>query len=270
MTGLATQVGNAPFTPALGGVESGVEFGVDFDPVSGKLRVVSETGQNFLLDPDTGVLSSMGEALVYAAGEPEAGQTPSVTAVAYTRNFKDAGTTTLYGLDWRRNTLVRIGSHTGTPLSPSTGQTFTTGPLLNGFGVTELAGFDIAASDANAYAAMRSTDARAGSIFYTINLDTGAATQVGTIGGGESLRDVTALSRPSDLFAVTASHRLLRFSSATPGLFTDFGVIGPLQSGGERIVALDCCPRGRRRSPAHRRKPLLQLQHLHLQQFLCR
>jgi hypothetical protein len=242
VTGRATQVGAAPFTPPLDPTP-GLEFGVDFDPVSDKLRVVSDAGQSLLLDPDTGA-AAPSPALVYAPGDANAGQTPSVTAIAYTNNFRGAAAKTLYGLDWRRNTLVRIGQPSTGVGEPPTGQTFTVGPLQTGFGVTELAGFDVAAADATAYAALRSTDALAGSVFYTVNLDTGAASQVGPVGGGEFVRDVTALSRPSGLFAVTASNKLLRFNSAAPGTIIDFYGIPPLQSPGERVVGLDCCPRG--------------------------
>ncbi|HEU4597679.1 MAG TPA: DUF4394 domain-containing protein, partial [Pyrinomonadaceae bacterium] len=244
VTGLATQVGASPFTPPLEGVALGVEFGVDFDPVSDKLRVVNDSGQNFSLDPDTGAVVSTLPPLVYAGGEAEAGQTPSVTAIAYTNNFRGASSKTLYSLDWRRNTLVRIGQPLTGSGEPPAGQTFTVGSLSTGFGVTELAGFDVAASDATAYAALRSTDALISSIFYTVNLDTGAATQVGAIGGGEFVRDVTALSRPSQLFAFTASHKLLRFDSTAPGTIINTYTIPSLQSPGEKIVATDCCPRG--------------------------
>ncbi|HEU4596609.1 MAG TPA: DUF4394 domain-containing protein, partial [Pyrinomonadaceae bacterium] len=91
---------------------------------------------------------------------------------------------------------------------------------------------------------LRSTDALVSSIFYIVNLDTGAATQVGAIGGGEFVRDVTALSRPSQLFAFTASHKLLRFDSTAPGTILNTYTIPSLQSPGEKIVATDCCPRG--------------------------
>ncbi len=243
VTGLATRVGTTPFTPALDSTP-GLEFGVDFNPVSDKLRVVSETGQNFLLDPNTGAVTATDPALVYASGQQDAGQAASVSAIAYTNNFRGATVKTLYGLDWRRNTLVRVGQLSTSVGEPPTGQTFTVGSLQTGFGVTELAGFDVAASDTTAYAALRSTDSLGTSRFYTVNLSTGAASEVGTIGGGEFVRDVTALSRPSGLFAVTASHKLLRFNSAAPGTIIDFYGIPALQSPSERIVGTDCCPRG--------------------------
>jgi len=49
LTGIAVAVGPA-FTPAL----SGTSFGFDFNPVVDRIRVVSDTGQNLRLDPDTG------------------------------------------------------------------------------------------------------------------------------------------------------------------------------------------------------------------------
>ena len=49
VTGVATAVG-AAFTPAL----SGTAFGFDFNPTVDRIRVVSDTGQNLRLNPDTG------------------------------------------------------------------------------------------------------------------------------------------------------------------------------------------------------------------------
>src|ERR1041384_839244 len=53
-TGAATQVGSAPFTPAL----SGTEFGFDFNPTVDRIRLVSDTGQNLRLNPDTGAVAA--------------------------------------------------------------------------------------------------------------------------------------------------------------------------------------------------------------------
>src|SRR4029079_18534350 len=48
VSGVATQVGTGTFAPAL----SGTNFGVDFNPVTDRLRVVSDADQNFRLNPN--------------------------------------------------------------------------------------------------------------------------------------------------------------------------------------------------------------------------
>jgi hypothetical protein len=235
VTGAATQVGSGSFTPSL----SGIEFGLDFDPATDRLRVVSNTGQNLRLDPNTGAVVSADSALIFAPGEPQAGAQPDITGVAYTNNFKGAASSTLYAIDWRRGQLQRIGSPDGSPVSPNMGQVFTVGTLGTGFQITEMVGFDIAANSGTAYAALRSADALSGSVFCTINLSTGAATQQGQIGGGEFIRDLTVIERAVDLLAITASNKLLRFNSGNPGTIISSANITNLQSTNERIIGLD-------------------------------
>src|SRR5207253_11219827 len=53
-TGIAVAVGG-PFTPAL----SGTAFGFDFNPTADRIRVVSDTGQNLRLNPDTGPVAGI-------------------------------------------------------------------------------------------------------------------------------------------------------------------------------------------------------------------
>lgn len=234
VTGAARQVGNAPFTPTL----NGVEFGLDFDPTMDRLRVVSNTGQNLRLDPSNGSVIATDTALVFAAGEPVAG-VPDITGVAYTNNFNGGAAATLYGIDWRRGLLERIGSVDGSPISPNTGQVFSVGSLGTGFQITEMIGFDIAANSGTAFAALRSADALSKSTLFTINLNTGAAIQQGTIGGGEFIRDITVIDRAVDLLALTPLNRLLRFNSGTPGAILSSVNITNLQSASEKIIGLD-------------------------------
>jgi hypothetical protein len=82
-----------PFTTV-----SGTQFGMDFNPVVDRLRVTSTTGQNLRINVDNG-LTQLDVPLVYAAGDPNAGDSPIVPAVAYSNNFAGATTTTLRGVD---------------------------------------------------------------------------------------------------------------------------------------------------------------------------
>jgi hypothetical protein len=150
-------------------------FALDFDPVTGVARVVNTAGQNLRVDPVTGRLLATDANLAYAAGDPNAGQTPSIGNIAYGNNFAGAGTAPLYGIDTKLNVLVTVG-----PANAGTLQTV--GPL--GVSAQGLAGFDIVTAGGadTAYAAITPSGA-AQSQLLTINLDTGAATLVGAIGG---------------------------------------------------------------------------------------
>ena len=85
--GRATAVGSPLAVPL-----TGTSFGFDFNPAADRIRIVSNTGQNLRINPDTGALVD-GDA-VTPGTQPDGnlnGATTSATAAGYTQNF--AGTT---------------------------------------------------------------------------------------------------------------------------------------------------------------------------------
>ncbi len=201
-TGLATEVGVGPFSPAL----SGTDFGFDFNPVVDLIRVVSNTDANFRLDPDTGVVVAADTTLAYDGSDPNAAANPNVVGLAYTSNTMGATSTTLYGIDSNLDTLVRIGSPGGSPISPNAGQLTTIGSL--GFNTGGFTSFDILSRD-TALAALTPQGAPF-SILHRINLITGSATEISNgfsapfIGGvvlQESIRAMSAATNGSIGFA---------------------------------------------------------------------
>lgn len=84
---------------------SGDSFGIDFNPVADRLRLVSDTGQNLRINVDTGAATA-DAALNFAAGDPNNGVTPGVVAAAYTNSHLGALTTTLYDIDLATQSLV--------------------------------------------------------------------------------------------------------------------------------------------------------------------
>ena len=174
-SGAATLVPGAPFPL------SGVAIGMDFNPVPDLLRVVSDSDENFRLNPNTGAVAATDTALAFVSGDPNFGVNPSVVAAAYTNNFGGAPLTTLYGIDYTADALVRQGGVNGTP-SPNTGQLTTIGAL--GFDTTNDVGFDISGLTGLAYASLTPVvgPLDIASKLYAINLATGASTLVGPIG----------------------------------------------------------------------------------------
>lgn len=190
-TAAATPVGE-PFAIRL----EGTEFGFDFNPTVDRIRVVSDSGQNLRLHPDTGAvvdanadtagLQTDGK-LAYAPGDAQAGKTPAVAGAAYSYNKANPRITTNYALDAAAGTLVTQGSREGaTPaVSPNSGVLFTVGSLRQPF---RKAAFDIQAVSDVAFAAL---DGGSGpSRWVSIDLQTGAATPLGLVGGGEAVRAV--------------------------------------------------------------------------------
>ena len=189
-TGAAAQIGTAG-----GFTLSGSFFGVDFNPVPDRLRVVSDLNPSLRLNPNDGTLAGTDTSLVYAAGDSGVGIKPNVVGVAYSNNFGGATVTTLFGIDSGRDVLVRVGGVNGTP-SPNGGQLTTIGAL--GANTIDEVGFDISGSGV----AFASLTTRIGPLdvssdLYTIDLGTGAATLVGAIGqsggpGAFITRDIAA------------------------------------------------------------------------------
>ena len=145
---------------------------MDFNPQADRLRLVSRDGQNLRVNVALGATAVDG-ALRYKDGDPAAGARPRVTAGAYTNNVRDAPDTKLFEIDSERDTLVLQDP-------PNDGVLVTIGPLGVDFGPS--GGFDIvtdASGRDEGYAA-------SGATLYAIDLTTGAAKTLGTIGDGRA------------------------------------------------------------------------------------
>ena len=169
LTGVALPIGALPV------FISGGSFGFDFNPVADRGRIVTDLDFNVRINPDD-VTFNNDTAVAYAPGDVNVGDNPLITALAYTNNVAGAATTTLYGIDQLKSILVTVNP-------PNNGTLNTVGPL----GVTTYAGtmcFDIAPSG-TAYAAIYSAFTIVQ--LHTIDLSTGTATLVGTLGTGSAL-----------------------------------------------------------------------------------
>lgn len=176
-----------PFTGAASFVSNlssaftgGFVSGVDFNPVPDRLRVVGGNDQNLRINVDTGA--------VIVDGKLNPGN-PNITGAAYTNADTDPNTgTTLYDIDYISDTLFIQNP-------PNDGTLQTVGSL--GIDVDSRGGFDIFTQNGvnNAIAALTPTSA-SGSNLYNINLTTGAATLVGSIGDGtKKIVGLTAVSQ---------------------------------------------------------------------------
>ena len=164
----------------------GDAFAVDFNPVADRLRVISSTGQNVRLHPDTGALAATDPAPAYAPTDKRAGTKPEVVAAAYTYNKRDDKLTTNFAIDRNGGYLVTMGSAEGVQpvVSFNTGQLFTVGAL----GLAEMtdASMDIADLSGAAYAAVR-LKSHATTRLYAVDLQTGKGRFIGTIGDGDKV-----------------------------------------------------------------------------------
>ncbi len=184
---------------------TGTAFDADFNPVADRLRVVSDADQNLRVNPSNGLVTTDSN-LFYVQGDDAFGSNPNITAAAYTNNFAGATETTLYDIDSNLDLLA-------TQDPPNTGRLSTIDGLrdpatFGSVNTTELTGLDVRASDDAIFASLTApgdsvsklgliTIGRFGNVFVGF---------VGTIGGGELIRDLAAA--PSGTFqfgAATAS-----------------------------------------------------------------
>lgn len=190
-SGALRPVGPAPAALGL----RGTAFGFDFNPAADRIRVVSNTGQNLRLHPDTGAAVDGDPAaegvqpdpdLRYAHSDTHAGRAPDIAGAAYTYNTQDSQVTTNYAIDRALGMLVVQGSREGTTpvVSPNTGQLRTVGPL----GLPPLldVAFDISDVGNTALMAVR-TAADGPTLLHLVDLRTGAARPLGTAGEGVPL-----------------------------------------------------------------------------------
>ena len=149
----------------------GTDFAVDFNPVVDRLRIISNTGQNLRINPDTGEVVSVDGTENYAVGDLGFGTVPRVVGAAYTNSFAGATTTTLYVIEAARNVLAIQNP-------PNDGTLNTVGQL----GITidpnpNFNTFDIRGRNDEAFASLALASGGFG--FFSINLGTGTASQVG-------------------------------------------------------------------------------------------
>ncbi len=211
----------APYT-AL----AGTDFGVDFNPMADRLRVVSNTGQSLRINVDTGATTTDGSINGGAANS-------AITASAYTNAFAGTASTTLYALDSATDTLyVQNPPNNGTLASP----------VALGVDAGAANGFDIDAQTNVGYAVLNVGGART---LYTINLaaTANAASPAGALAVSEDVRGLALRAAPAPVvLGLTDAGRIVAFRPATPNVLTlDVGLAG--LNANETLVGFDFRPR---------------------------
>src|SRR5918994_5247503 len=133
----------------------GADFGVDFNPVVDRLRMVSNTGQNLRINVDTGATTT--DDALNSAGATRTG----ITATAYTNSFASACRTTLFYIDTATDSLL-------TTTDPNAGT------------LTELGSLGVNADSSSGYEIITAADG------------TSSAIAVLTVGGVATLYTISA------------------------------------------------------------------------------
>ena len=158
---------------ALSTSPQGASFGFDFNPTVDRLRVTSDVNQNLRINQTTSPPGVTVDGALTLNGSSNF----DLVGAAYTNSVFGATSTTLYGLDAFTDSLVRstnanAGTYTNTNLN---GGLF--GPLGVTFGSSDLVGFAISGSSGSGFFSLNDG-------FFSIDLNSGAATRLGTLGSG--------------------------------------------------------------------------------------
>ncbi len=152
---------------------AGVDFGFDFNPTNDRIRIVSDADENLAVNPDNGFVTTQTTIT---------GGTPNAVGSAYTNSFAGAGSTTLFAIDSGTDSL-----YTQNP--PANGVLTLVGAL--GFDTSGMVGFEINPVNNQAFASLTAPAATTSSLF-SINLGSGAASRIGTIGGGTTINGLAS------------------------------------------------------------------------------
>ncbi|MBL8866245.1 MAG: DUF4394 domain-containing protein [Planctomycetia bacterium] len=253
-TGIAVPLTPAPVQFDDGGGSpvpiAGTNFGFDFNPFADRVRVVTDAGINFRINPNTGFIidGSTNDPGVNADGAVNGGTT-TLDGTAYTNNAPNATATTQYTLDSSTTKLfTQNPPNDGTQknaVAVTLGASVLDFTAVNGFDIPS--GVNVATSGdlatGNGFAVLTTTG---GPSLYTINLNTGQANLVGALGiaGGPPIQGFTV--QPNDgaagiPFVGVAGNSVVRFSSKSATTV----VAVPIPSGlslGEAVVGLDRRP----------------------------
>ncbi|MBC7849348.1 MAG: DUF4394 domain-containing protein [Chitinophagaceae bacterium] len=170
-TGVAREIGTGPFTPAL----PATIVAFDFNPTVDRIRVVTGTGMNLRVNPETGAV---------AATDGVVGSAAMVSAVAYTNNMAGAATTTLYDIDVKTQKLFKQDP-------PNNGTLVEVGSLQLNIS-NEEGGFDIAPNGI----ALGVYPVDGKSTLFQVDLTTGKATALGNLGSTNNYNAIAIPTNP--------------------------------------------------------------------------
>ena len=174
-SGAATEAAKLDLAIADGAVAS-----VDFNPVADAIRIMGSDGANLRAKIDAGTVTADGNH-AYDAADMHNGETPNIVAGAYTNSVHGTETTALYNIDGTIGGLIQQDP-------PNDGTLKAIGKLGIDAGPTPA--FDITADGQGGNAAWL----LAGGTMYSVDLASGAATEVGPVDGVPAdARDMAAL-----------------------------------------------------------------------------
>jgi hypothetical protein len=202
-------VSSTAFVPAV----SGTIASIDFNPTVDRIRLVSNTGQNLRLHPETGATAG-NDTNITGTGSP------SITGIAYTNSKAGASSTILYDIDPASGKLFKQDP-------PNNGTLVEVGNL--GTTYTGQAAFDIKHDNSTALLALNDK-------LHSLDLINGKATNIGSL--QQAVIDL-AIPTEAVAYAVDNANNLQIFNPNSPMPVSK--TVAGLQSG-ENILGIDFRP----------------------------
>ena len=214
-TGTARVIGAVALNPTI----NGTAVALDFNPTVDRIRLVTNTGQNLRLHPETGAVAA-------TDGSINGGASPVIESVAYTNNTAGATSTVLYDIDAASDKLYKQDP-------PNNGTLVEVGAL--GTDITMSAGFDI-----NPAGDVALTAVIVGGKWelHQVDLLNGKLTKLGNLPTG----NINGLAIPTSpvSYAIDESNNLLIFNFMNVGTPVSKAITG-LQAS-ETILGVDIRP----------------------------
>lgn len=183
---------------------TGTSFGVDFNPVVDRLRVVDDLENSLVVNVETGSVTIQANI-----GTPNAPDTNfKITAAAYTNSISKPISTRLYDLDTELNRLfVQNAAATDSSLSS---------PVNLGVVAEDANGFDIDGTNNQGYAVLR-VAGKVGLYKIDLTITDNAASAVGDLGSGTlSIKGFSIKPKVTAAYALTSDNKLLPFDPTLP------------------------------------------------------
>lgn len=215
-SGRARIVGTTPLTPD---VPSGI-VGFDFNPTVDRIRLVTSTGQNFRLNPETA-------SVIATDGNINGSLGATISGVAYSGNIAGSANTVLYNIDVTSQKLFRQNP-------PNNGTLVEIGAL--GVSPSSEAGFDISPDGKSALASL---NVGGQSNLYLIDTASGKAGLLGRLNSAFPIIGIAIPTNPV-AYAVDAANNLLIFNPTNTTAPVTKPITGLLT--GEMVLGVDFRP----------------------------
>ncbi|MCW1913336.1 DUF4394 domain-containing protein [Luteolibacter sp. GHJ8] len=248
-TGTANLVGPAqPLVDASGTpvATAANRFDIDFNPAVDRLRIVSTSGLNVRMNPNTGdYLDSSETTAGMNPDGPINGATTGVDGTAYTNNDPVTGITTQYTFDSSTDSIyIQNAPNSGTQTE---GKTVTISQIV---GITAVRGFDIApgvnapssnaAAPGSAYAIL--STGLGFTNLYRINLANGSPTFLGALSGYTARSLAIRTQLPVAVGLSEGGSNLVLFRTTNPGVANTIPLNTASLASGETLVGIDFRP----------------------------